>query len=103
VREHNSLDHLRRSTTVSSGRECWGLLGGGRGLGLVDQKVKVDCFRARHGENLLGFCGGDGGHGLLEASSVNRLHKKGILCAGIRDYLRRQPDISLVYYGGILV
>ena len=63
----------------------------------MDQRGRVDCFPARRGESLLGFCDGDGGHGLLAASSVNRLHKKGILYSDIRDYLRRQPDVSLFY------
>ena len=63
----------------------------------MDRKERVDYFRARRGGSLLDFCDEDGGHGLLEASSVNRLHKKGILCLSIRDYLRREPDVSLFY------
>ena len=44
-------------------------------LGLVDQRGRVDCFRARRGGSSLGSCGVDGEHGLLGASTVNIFHK----------------------------
>jgi len=74
----------------------WELLGGGRGLGREDRRGRVGCSRAIRDGSLLGFCAGDGGRGLLVASTFRRHVWDGIRDSNIRDCHLLPPTISVL-------
>ena len=68
-----------------------------RGSERADQRGSIGCFRARRDGSLRDFDDGDGGHGLLVASTMSLYTVLGILYLSSRDCRPRQPGISFSF------